>query len=215
METLLVTFASFTNPARPASSPALFNSIQRLQTGPDAIVNFDIRYLLANENDWYLSGVRGLSDGLVHSAQDIRAIAEKYSKVIFVGNSMGGYAALHFGALCGADRVIAFAPQVRIDGEFHLAIQEQRWSEAFARLRKQWGRALRDVGLDLVFEETPSLPSVDIYVGRDCPQDIANAEILSRFGTVVVHKVDEVGHDVALFLKENGKLDALLRAALC
>lgn len=214
MKTLLITFASFTNPGRPGPSPALFNTVQRLQQGPDAIIDFDIRYLLANANDWYLSGVRGLTEGLQQSARDIRAMVQGYSRVIFVGNSMGAYAALHFGALCGAHHVIAFAPQVRIDREFHLAINEKRWAEAFKAIHEKYGSALRDAGLDRVFDAAANLPSVDIHVGGDCPQDVANAQILSRFGPVKVHVVDNIGHDVAHLLKEDGKLDELLRAAL-
>jgi phosphoheptose isomerase len=52
---------------------------------------------MPHANDGYLSGVRELSDGLQQLAQDIRAVVQNYSKVIFVGNSIEADAALHFG----------------------------------------------------------------------------------------------------------------------
>jgi esterase/lipase len=39
----------------------------------------------------------------------------KYDNICFIGNSMGGYAAILFGTLLNIDNIISFAPQTFID----------------------------------------------------------------------------------------------------
>ena len=65
-------------------------------------------------NHWYQSGVEPGST--IHVlAETLKNITEPYRSVYCLGSSMGGYASLLFGALLGARRVIALAPQVVLD----------------------------------------------------------------------------------------------------
>lgn len=169
---VMVVFASRHNPGRPG--PSLLPLSCALKYRRKTKVPCDILLVHPNCNDWFASGLRAFG----HSAPD-QAAAELnallapygYSQTLFMGNSMGGYAALAYGALCSADRVLAFAPQTRFDAAFHRRIGETRAFEDFETLR-----ALHDVAslrLRRIWLSAPSLPSAAVHVGDQIPQDLA------------------------------------------
>jgi len=207
---LIVTFASFTNPGRDKPNPALFNTVERLRRrGYD----FDARYLFPHRNDWYFSGVLGLDHSFHGSAARIRALIQDYDRTIFVGNSMGGYAAIAFGWLSGADLVIAFSPQTRFGVEDHRAIKEHRWSEAFAEMRKAFNVKQFDLP-DALAGVNNSRTVMRVFCGAECRQDVAYAEKLSALPSCEIQMVNGSGHDCAYDLRERGELDLIFEAAL-
>lgn len=72
---------------------------------------------------WYLRGVPGVGSSANDVAAHVRACRERWGakRVVTVGNSSGGYAAILFGLLAGADEVHAFAPKTRLleSEDFH------------------------------------------------------------------------------------------------
>ncbi|WP_172300527.1 YqiA/YcfP family alpha/beta fold hydrolase [Pseudoruegeria sp. HB172150] len=66
---------------------------------------------------WYQNG---LADGetLADIETRIAEVARDYREIWMLGSSMGGYAALYFGARLGARRVLAIAPQLIVDPRF-------------------------------------------------------------------------------------------------
>jgi len=65
---------------------------------------------------WYFRGIPGHGntiDEVVESLKDIISTFE-YSKLITLGYSAGGYAAILFGCLLAADKVISFGPQTTL-----------------------------------------------------------------------------------------------------
>lgn len=60
---------------------------------------------------WYHNGVRGVSTDIDSTVEALRAETEGFNTVVTAGTSAGGYAAILFGVLLGADRVLAINPQ--------------------------------------------------------------------------------------------------------
>ena len=65
---------------------------------------------------WYHKGIEGISTSIKETADYLerkinRQPEKQYEKVIFMGTSAGGYAAILFGSLCKANYVISFKPQ--------------------------------------------------------------------------------------------------------
>lgn len=67
-------------------------------------------------NLWYHKGLPGLSSNIDETASFLSRYTQnpKYKKVVLVGNSMGGYAAILFGILLSVNEVIAFCPKTYI-----------------------------------------------------------------------------------------------------
>ncbi len=71
---------------------------------------------------WYQQGLPGLGNDLYATKSYIELLIDKQrpEKIFFIGNSMGGYAAILFSVLIGKGNAIAFAPQTFIPPLFTL-----------------------------------------------------------------------------------------------
>ena len=82
----------------------------------NAISNLECKKLYLNcvGNSWYQTGVPGLGDSIDEVADHLKVIIRNLnpSRVVFLGMSMGGYAALVFGILCGASLILAFTAEL-------------------------------------------------------------------------------------------------------
>jgi hypothetical protein len=73
-----------------------------------------VLYFMDDRSICYHQGIRGISRNIQETAEYIRKQTKDYSKVVFIGVSCGGYAAILFGSLLKIDTVIAFIPQTRL-----------------------------------------------------------------------------------------------------
>lgn len=71
-------------------------------------------FLRDRSNTWYQAGVPDAGDSVEAVAETIRQRARGYDRVVTLGSSMGGYAALAFAPLLNATRAVAVVPQVRV-----------------------------------------------------------------------------------------------------
>lgn len=80
-------------------------------------------------NAWYQRGVPGLGETVDDVAQGLRSLIAQAapSKVITIGQSMGGYAAILFGQLLGVDQILAFGPLSFLDSARAKQIGDRRW----------------------------------------------------------------------------------------
>lgn len=107
-------------------------------------------------------------------------------ETIFVGSSMGAYGAIHIGAHCQPDKVIAFSPAPPPDCTMH----------------KKLGKF-------------PKLPPMDIHVGRHSKwkltnkyNDVENSLLYRKYANIIYHDTDM--HNVAGYLRDEGKLRDIL-----
>src|SRR5690554_3011391 len=63
---------------------------------------------------WYLNGVDSHVDTFEKLFLKLKRVIKGYEKVSFVGNSMGGYAAVLFGVLLNVNECVVFSPQTFI-----------------------------------------------------------------------------------------------------
>lgn len=68
-------------------------------------------------NIWYHRGVPGLGADVDEVARSLRTLIEaiRPSRIVTIGQSMGGYAAILFGMLLAVDRIVAFGPLSHMD----------------------------------------------------------------------------------------------------
>jgi hypothetical protein len=161
---------------------------------------------------WYHRGLPGIGDDLDAVARHLAARPYGgYERLVAVGNSAGGYAALLFGSLLDADCVLAFAPQTTIDlTELH-KLGDRRWDDNLEPL------AARGL-LDPRFVELRGLAQRDarLYFDAADPLDRGHAERLLDGGAAGVHghACEGGGHDLVRTLRDRGTLTEILRSAL-
>ena len=77
----------------------------------------DLMFLVDKHQCWYHQGIQGITSSIDETVGYLNNIIQqgKYEKVIFMGISAGGYAAILFGSLCdNVNGVISFIPQTRL-----------------------------------------------------------------------------------------------------
>ena len=105
-----------------------FNSISE--------IDCDKIFLRDFKQAWYQKGI----DSTTNNPQKIveylkKTISENnYEKVTFIGNSMGGYAAILFGSILNVDKVVSFAPQSYLDIWNRLRNKEIRWLKKIIKI---------------------------------------------------------------------------------
>jgi hypothetical protein len=178
-------------------------------------------YLRDLDRAWYHAGVRGLGDNPQQVTEKLReAIARAdASKVVFAGNSAGGWAALLFGALVDVDLVLAFSPQTTLQEKELRAANDTRWDRALIRARNL--NLLSDEPLDLrpVLESNP--PSRDgrrvVHFDSAFDLDAFHAERLANLPGVELDGHPERlkgGHGLIRGLRRDGRLGEMLRDAV-
>jgi len=172
-------------------------------------------YLTDLDQVWYQHGIRGLGTSVEAVAKTLRRIVRQYNfeRVIVIGNSAGGYAALLFGMLMRADVVHAFSPQTELlepgYGYFPAKLS--------AASRACTDRSLLD--LRQVFTKrvpTPELRATRLYVhySRYSRKDRHHAHRIEGLPGVDLVPYHNVTHGLAAALRHRGLLSPLLDSAI-
>ena len=72
---------------------------------------YDKLFLKDEKVRWYTEGITDISFDISETVDYLKEYISEYSKVIFIGASMGGFAALLYGSILNVDTIIAFRPQ--------------------------------------------------------------------------------------------------------
>lgn len=178
------------------------------------IVNDNKLFVRDFSQSWYQSGLPGIAENVYELAGHLqdRIDALGPERTLFIGNSMGGYAAILFASLLRQGTAIAFAPQTFLSPLKRLTHRDFRWR------RRVWATYRRCLWKPGIFDLEPlvaSAPETDvhIFVSRDCRLDIAHAACLERFANVTVTYFTSGGHGLVRHLRDSGELSDVLRAA--
>ncbi len=162
---------------------------------------------------WYQNGVRGIGRTIYdlrdHISSRIKDICP--DEVLFIGNSMGAYAAILIGCMIGDGEIHAFSPQTFISAGKRSHHRDQRW-----RRQIIWTYVkvlFRPHIYDLVgyMPEQREKP-VNIYVSEKDALDCVHADNISNFPYVVIHKYPDGGHGLVADLRDSGKLADIFRS---
>ena len=166
---------------------------------------------------WYHRGVDGFADDIAGVEAALRQIVEREQprKLVMLGASAGGYAALLFGRLLGAAEIHAFGPQTFIGPGLRLRHLDYRWGRLWLSLMLSGRYQPRYGDLYRVFKRTPSEGSRVVVHYCDSDRfDNAHARRLGRHPDVELRRYDEGGHFIVKHLRDTGQLKPLLQATL-
>lgn len=180
---------------------------------------FNRIYLRDPKSRWYHYGIDGLGSDVNEVAM---ALKEKIdflqpSEVITIGQSMGGYAALVFGALLEADKVVAFAPQAFIDASLLESYNDRRYTTV---LREICDSKLESKYLDIVtlYQHYDRQPKVHVFFGtkggdseaETVHLDALHAFKLQQLSNCQLHPYPEVDHLIVNHLSNTKEIDHVL-----
>lgn len=158
---------------------------------------------------WYQRGLIGMSSDITSTIDVVCKLNQEWRSDRFIGTSAGGYAAILFGCKSAAKEIIAFAPQTVLnhDNVKIFSSQDTRLQEVLKINNKDF--------LDLLpIVESHQQSTVHIHYGCRNVSDKAAAERLGHLSNVRLYPMDFDGHNIAKFLRDQGKLDKALGPVL-
>ncbi|WP_224242404.1 alpha/beta hydrolase family protein [Hyalangium gracile] len=169
---------------------------------------------------WFMHGVPGLGTDVDQVVARLKRLiaAIRPSQVWCIGDSMGGHAALLFGMLLRADRIVSICPLSNFDPDFARRHNDRRFLWAMDAVAAT-PPANRYLDLPRLARELDFQGRVDLLIGTyggDTAPDAVNLDVMHafRFGHLPklrVHYLTEAHHDdVALRLVRDGRLDGIL-----
>lgn len=167
---------------------------------------------------WYHRGVRDVAADIEGVETSLRRIRDEQrpAKVVTLGTSAGGYAALLFGYLLGATEIHAFSPQTFISPELRARYGDTRWDKQWSALIRSGRFQARFGDLAELFDADPSVNTrCFIHYSRNDPLGSIHAKRLaSHSGGVELRDYGLEGRNVVQHLRECGELGGLLHKAL-
>ncbi len=137
---------------------------------------------------------------MVKARAALDPILAAYPQRMTYGGSMGGYGAMKHGALFGAQRCVAFAPQYSIDPR---EIRDQDFNRYFD--------PVLHAGMAVAAQDLPGMSFV-LYDPRH-PPDLAHSGAISRLGSSVrLISIPNVGHECVKVFAGTPRVGALIEA---
>ena len=164
----------------------------------------------------YHSGLQGISDDVLGTVTWLQSELARgdIRRSVFVGNSMGGYAAILFGWLTGVDEVHAFAP-ITFVGPIRYLRLDWRRNYIFRRMYRAHGFRVPTYDLKRVLRGTPSPTRVHVHYSAGSFLDRSHAGRLRGCDGVVLHRYENrSGHELIRQLRDEGTLRTILDESL-
>ena len=174
-------------------------------------LKFDKVFIRDLNQAWYHKGVEESINNIDKLHQFLLELLNEreYKRTCFIGNSMGGYAALLFGNLVGADYVLAFSPQTFIDSRNRILNLDFRWSRQLFKIKRPHKSPFDLAKFDFDSCKTRS----KIFYGSDSRLDAIHAKKLRPFKNIDVMEYKGQGHHLVKGLRESGELEGIIKEA--
>ncbi|WP_372834020.1 alpha/beta hydrolase [Puniceibacterium confluentis] len=155
-------------------------------------------HLQARWNDWYINGETAAFEAA------LAAVCGRYSRVVGMGFSMGGYAGLRFSAALGLKHLIAVSPQFTLSPR--VLPQDRRYRDCAGGFDGALG--------DLASHGRRALAGAVLFDPFK-PMDLLNARMIGAvFPGLALCRLAGSGHPASRVLREGGRFAALQRQLL-
>jgi hypothetical protein len=127
-------------------------------------------------------------------------------RTLLLGNSMGGFGALLFGALCNADAILGIVPQTAITPDAMRQMKDKRWAEERA--------AIHSFPCGDLLEITPPAGKTFLCLGDSERRDTAHVDRICRPWKAEKIVIPDVGHHAAAKIRDEGRLVPMIEQIL-
>ena len=164
---------------------------------------------------WYHRGAIDVGDDVDSVASHLSELvaASGAQRVVAVGNSAGGYAALLFACLTEIHDAHAFSPQTFITPDLRARHGDHRWEPQLSELARSGCLDSRYADLRAVLRGSAGT-AYHVYYSAGEPLDVAHAEHLDGLDAVTLHPFEVGGHKLIKGLRDSGRLRSLLENVL-
>lgn len=192
---------------------------QELQSGQV----FNHLFIRDIHNSWYHRGIPGLGRHVDEAAGTLRGLIRSMgvARVITIGQSMGGYAAIMFGVLLGAERILSFVPLSHLDPDEAIRQGDRRFLRVMHDLRANPPKSLYD-DLPRMLKD-PSFRG-DLHVlygthpghddGVSSNLDALHAFRIASYKKTFLHPWPASGHTLVKWLIDHGHIDETMSRLL-
>lgn len=207
-----------------APSDVLLVVFSGLKQNPRAVPGFSFKkitdelpakklFLRDLDRAWFLKGLRGVTSNVEETVAFLRAEAGMAGarRIVLTGYSLGGFAALLYGALLGADEVQAISPQTFITFWRRLRCGDHRWRRYIWKLHFSNTRRFHD--LKPILQQAGGT-KFHLHFARDSRCDPSHAEHVRDVSGVTLHEYAEGGHRLVTALHDHGELRRILADAV-
>ncbi len=166
---------------------------------------------------WYHRGIPGHGSTLETAAASLGELiaGQDVERLVVAGNSAGGYAALVFGTLLGADAALCFAPQSTLELDALAEMDDHRWDDQLLALVRAGELDSRWTDLRGALPQARRAGTTyEVFYDEALRVDRLHAERLSGLDGVALHPREGGAHSVALEMRETGELAGVLRRVL-
>ena len=169
------------------------------------------------EQAWYQCGVRGVAPDIRSCVTTLdRVLRENdVERLVCVGCSAGGFAAIMFGCLLGAAEVHAFAPQTTIRRRHLIVGRDKRWNKYLRAMTPKVDRSTLLLDVKPIVAACDATPDITVHWGANERRDGYHARRLAGLGGVQVVSYQGVGHnDLTRVLRDRGELRRILVSSI-
>jgi len=175
--------------------------------------NYNQYFFRDKNQSWYHHGLEGIANNIDEFIENLKLITTSYDKVIFIGNSMGGYAAVLFGVLLKVDKIIAFSPQTFIDKYRRIFYQDNRWSKQINKVYKLNTNS-QYFNLKKVMKNSNYDSKIKIFYSSSDRLDEIHVNRIKKLKNVKVLSYKVGGHNLVRELRGNNTLSQILNDSL-
>ena len=173
---------------------------------------YDKLFLRDIDRNYYLTGLKNSTKNLTETIDLIKQLTstKKYKKIVSIGSSAGGFAAILFGQLLNFSKVIAFNPQTVISEEKETIINDFFYTVDTCKKLRNFSNS------DTLYQKCLNLRNlipfktrVDIHYSHLSTEDKNHAKFIEHENCKLT-KYNSSSHLLALQLKENKKLKSII-----
>jgi len=165
---------------------------------------------------WYQHGVPGFGDTIDEVTSSLKMLIadQDVDRLVAIGSSAGGYAALAFGSLLEADLVLAFSPQTILDRQWLDAVGDRRWPGHFKNLAALGGPDPRWVDLgEALPRERRAGTTYEVHYPKPYEEDARHAERLTGLPGMTMIPHERGYHNFIQGLRNRGELRDIFQSA--
>jgi hypothetical protein len=163
---------------------------------------------------WYLTGLPGLTRGVEKTAEFFRneIRSANAARVVMVGYSLGGFAAMLYGMLVDADQVLAFSPQTFVSLRQRIRHGDHRWNRYALKLPLKTRGKYRDLRSWLA--KSRARTKHEVHYAEDSRLDVLHAKHVEGLPNVTLHAHREGRHRLVTVLRDSGVLQQMFEYAV-
>jgi hypothetical protein len=163
---------------------------------------------------WYHRGLTGTGLMEVRDFLEREIAASEAERVVMVGTSAGGYAAMLFGTLLQASVVLSFSPQTTIDIDDLHRMGDRRWDDQLRPLAKAEQLDTDWLDLSALLSSYNGVTRYRLFVDNTFDLDRRHVDRLLPNEHLRVYRFGHGSHRLANRLRKKGVLSLILQQAV-